>query len=541
MNFIDKLYQAVATAYAKPLLYEVRGETLNATTGEELQSLVDHVRGFLAAYGIKPGDRVGLCASNSARWIAADLAILGAGAIVVPLYDRQAPKELAAMLHDCGAAVVLVEEARLCDALAQAWPSHATLALFDDVFAHAPWAADPTHHADTDCISLIYTSGTSGEPKGVLYTVANVDFMLTRATARMREMVEHHEGQERMFHYLPFAFASSRITLWVQLLRQSPLYLSTELKNLPSELAAVQPHYFLNVPAMLERIRTSVAQKVQERGGIATRIYTATVAAYERLHLGRWNIKDQILVSLGKTLLFRRIKQQVGANLEFLICGSAPLAESTQRWFSLLGVPVYQVYGLTETTAIVTMDSLGRTRPGHVGRPIADVELKLTPEGELLCRGGNIFPEYWQRPEASHKVLCDGWFHTGDLAELSPEGDVKIIGRAKDLVVLQSGFNIAPDPLEARLAEHALGAQVIVVGHGRPYLTALFAGGLSEPQAQQALDAVNADLPHAKQIRRCKVVPDTWSNDNGLLTANLKLRRSVVERRYANEIQSLYG
>lgn len=541
MNFVEALYEAMAGAGDAPLAYAVRGTALDATSGVQLRAFLASARGFLDAYGIKPGDRVGLCGSNSAQWIAADLAILGAGAIVVPLYERQSPQELAAVLKDSGAALVLVENLRVCDSLATAWPEHGTLALFDEVFAHAPGPTLPVPIAAQTLVSLIYTSGTSGEPKGVLYTRANIDFMLERAMRRMDEMVGHHQGRERMFHYLPFAFASSRITLWVQLLRRSPLYLSTDLKQLPVELTTARPHYFLNVPAMLEKIRSGVDAKMQSRGRIAHAWYRGAIAANLRGSRGPLRLWDRLVAASAKKLLFARIKQQLGAELEFLICGSAPLAVETQAWFELLGVPVYQVYGLTETTAIVTMDRKGQRRPGHVGRPIEDVELKLSADGELWCRGQNVFAGYWNKAADSAAVLHEGWFRTGDLAELSTDGDLKIVGRAKDLLVLETGLKVAPDPLEAALLQHLPGAQAIVVGHGRPYLTALFAGEMNEGDAETAVLKANAALPHTKQVRKFKVLNDSWSHDNGLLTANLKLRRRAVEARYETEIRTLYS
>jgi long-chain acyl-CoA synthetase len=541
MSFIEKMYANLGSAEARPLIIEVHGPKLVEVAGRELKDLVARARGFLATNGVTPGDRVALIAHNSARWAAADLAILGAGAIVVPMYDRQAPNELAGMLENCETKLVLVDTPKLKAALEEAWPKHSAIALFEEVFTHAPTAdLKPLPRPETDRVTMIYTSGTSGEPKGVLYTVKNVDFMLARTTEGLKTMVGDRSGPDRVFHYLPFCFAGSRIQLWSQLARGNPLMVSTDLNNLVQEMGVAQPHYFLNVPALLERIKTGVGNKLKERGGFAYALYSSAVEGNERLVKGEASLGDKLAVALAKRVVFPKIRAQVGKNLEFLICGSAPLSEDTQRWFYLVGIPVYQVYGLTETTAIVTMDQKALARPGYVGKAIDGVEMKITDEGELVCRGPNIFPEYWKRPEATQKSIREGWFHTGDMAELTTEGYLRIVGRLKDLLVPESGHNVAPGPIEEKLATFCDGAQVMVVGHARPFLTAIVTGQVTPDKVKVAIDKLNSDLPHYRRLRSFYIAPEPFSVENGLLTANQKLKRGAVEKRYAQQIQGMY-
>ncbi len=542
MSFIETMVQNLDAASDRPLLIEIQGKQKVPTSGAELKQKMQRARGFLQSRGVEPGCRVALIAHNSARWAAADLAILSAGAIVVPMYDRQAPEELSGMLKNCECRVVLVDTKELKAQLEQAWPEHVEIALFDDVFAHAPSDAAPVKRSESDRVTMIYTSGTSGEPKGVLYTVENVDFMLRRTIEGLREMVGSRTAPDKVFHYLPFCFAGSRIQLWTQLYRQNPIMISTDLNNLVAEMGTADPNYYLNVPAVLERIRTGVGNKLKERGGIALALYTKGLEAADKLDKGQGSFVDRLALTLAQKVVFPKIKQQIGPNLEFLICGSAPLSEETQRWFYTIGIPVYQVYGLTETTAIVTMDKLGRARPGFVGLPIDGVELKVTDEGELICRGPNIFPEYWKRPEATAQAVRDGWFHSGDMAELSPEGNLKIVGRLKDLLVPESGHNVAPGPLEEKLAAYCDGAtQVMVVGHGKPFLSAIVTGDVQQARVEQAIEKLNAELPHYRRLRRFFIAPEPFSVDNGLLTANQKLKRSAVEQRYQQQIQGLYS
>jgi len=537
MNFIERMHENLDLAGDKPLLIEVKGKQLVETSGAALKQLVLAARGLLAARGIQAGDRVGLIAHNSARWAAADLAILGSGAICVPMYDRQAVSELAGMLSNCDAALVLVDTDKLKGELAEVWIAE-RIVTFAEVFAHAPLAINLKPRAASDRVTMIYTSGTSGEPKGVLYTVENVDFMLAQTLEGLKTMVGARSGPDRVFHYLPFCFAGSRIQLWSQLARGNPLMVSTDLNNLVEELGTAQPHYFLNVPTLLERIKNGVGAKLKERGGFAYKLYSNAVDAYAKPERG---LADQLALYLGNKLVFPKIRQQIGKNLEFLICGSAPLSEETQRWFNMIGIPAYQVYGLTETTAIVTMDKKGTARPGYVGRPLTGVQLKVSEEGELLVRGPNIFPEYWQRADATAKSLQDGWFHTGDMVELTPEQDLRIVGRLKDLLVPESGHNVAPGPLEEKLANALPGVQVMLVGHARPFLTAIFAGAQDDGTVQAAVDGLNAELPHYRRVRKFYLAPEPFSVENGLLTANQKLKRNAVEQHYAAQIEGLYS
>lgn len=541
MSFIDAIHHNLSTLGNRPLVVEIHGQRAVETSANALKELVVRARGYLESHAVEAGDRVALIAHNGARWAACDVAILGAGAIVVPMYDRQASEELAGMLKNCETKLVLVDTDKLKQELVAAGVV-AKIGLLDEVFAHAPGSFAPVARSESDRVTMIYTSGTSGEPKGVLYTVANVDFMLARTIDGLREMCGSRAESDRVFHYLPFCFAGSRIQLWTQLFRGNAIMVSTDLNNLVQEMSTAVPHYFLNVPALLERIRLGVSNKLKERGGIAFALYQAAIEANQNVAANRATLRDRVGLLLAQRIVFPKIRQQIGKNLEFLICGSAPLSEETQRWFYLIGIPVYQVYGLTETTAIVTMDKLGLAQPGFVGRAIKGVEMKVTEEGELVCRGPNIFPEYWKRPEATAHAIRDGWFHSGDMAELSPAGDLKIVGRLKDLLVPESGHNVAPGPIEEKVVAYGDGiTQAMVVGHAKPYLSVIITGDVAEDKVKVALDRVNEELPHYRRLRRFYIAPEPFTVENGLLTANQKLKRAAVEKHYDRQIQGMYA
>jgi long-chain acyl-CoA synthetase len=254
---------------------------------------------------------------------------------------------------------------------------------------------------------------------------------------------------------------------------------------------------------------------------------------------------DRLYLSIASKMMFPKIRKNIGPNLKALICGSAPLAVETQRFFMMLGIPVLQVYGLTETTAICTMDDPRHFEPGKVGPAIPGVEMKVADTGEILVRGPNVFAGYWQRPAETAKALADGWFHTGDQGEVDAGGNWRITGRLKNLIILNSGHNIAPEPIEQALQGQLQEAQqVVLVGNQRSFLTLLVTtsgtNGLHSERIQSAIDAVNANLPHYKKIRAFHVVPEPFSIENGLLTANGKLKRDAISARFSAEIENLY-
>jgi long-chain acyl-CoA synthetase len=352
----------------------------------------------------------------------------------------------------------------------------------------------------------------------------------------------NRRGQDRVFHYLPFCFAGSWIMLLTCLLRRSHLILNTDLSKLANEMRAAAPDYFLNVPALLERMRKAVDEQLWKTGGLPLTLYVRAKSAWVRKQDGRNGFPGQIWLALAKAIVFPTIrKKMIGANLKALICGSAPLTVETQLYFMMLGIPVLQVYGLTETTAICTMDDPHHVKPGRVGPAISRVEMKLVENDEIVVRGPNIFPGYWNRLQESAGVLRDGWFHTGDQGEVDEAGNWRIIGRIKNLIILGSGHNVAPEPIEYEVLRKLPGAQqVVLAGNGRGYLSAIVTGNVTPEQVQAALNRVNLQLPHYKQVRAFHVHAEPFSIENGLLTANGKLKRDLIAARLKSEIEEMY-
>jgi long-chain acyl-CoA synthetase len=290
-------------------------------------------------------------------------------------------------------------------------------------------------------------------------------------------------------------------------------------------------------------MRKAVDEQLWKTGGLPLKVYAKAKGAWVRRQEGKSRTGDGFWLTLANRLVFPTIrKKMIGSKLRALICGSAPLNVETQLFFMMLGIPVLQVYGLTETTAICTMDDPdANVIPGRAGPAITGVEMKIAENNEIVVRGPHIFPGYWNRPEETAKVLQDGWFHTGDQGEVDANGNWKIVGRIKNLIILGSGHNIAPEPIEDKILQELPGAsQVLVVGNGRGYLAALITGKVNTEKTQAALDMVNPSLPHYKQVRAFHLVEEPFTIDSGLLTANGKLKRDLIAERFRNEIDAMY-
>ncbi len=544
MNFLENILDRLNQAGSRPVLQEVREGRLVTATGRELASLVGAAQAFLARAGLRRGDRCALLAHNSIRWVALDLAMMAEGIIVVPLYARQAPAELAAMMKDCSASLVCCGDAPLRDAIAKVWLAAPRQVLLDEIFAAVPAegeAVDRVALAESDPVAISYTSGTSGEPKGVILTVGNLNHMLACTTARLDLLMGPRQEPDRGFHYLPFCFAGSWILLLSCLSRRSVLTLSTDLARLADELRLAEPDYSLNVPTLLERMRAGIEEGLTKRGGVARKLFERAQAAWDRRQVGEPRWFDRFWLALANAALFPAIRKRLGPNLKALICGSAPLAEQTQLFFMMLGVPVLQVYGLTETTAICTMDDPRRIQAGRVGPAIPGIEMKLGEDEEILVRGPNLFAGYWNRPAETAKTFRDGWFRTGDRAEWNDAGTWRIIGRLKNLIVLSSGHNVAPEPIEELLLRSLPGAQqVVVVGNGKDYLAAVVTGEITREQVEAQMKTLNPQWPHYRRLRAFHIEKQPFTIESGLLTANGKLRRDVIAARYQLQIEQMY-
>ena len=550
MTFLDQILASLDRKRDAVVLQELRDGQPVSMMARQLLGQVQVARAYLRRLRLKKGDRCALLAHNSMQWVAMDLAIMAEGLTVVPLYARQASAELVAMMKDCSPSVIACGEQSMADAIIGTWAEAPPYFLFENVFTPG---REPVENvalavAEEDVVTIIYTSGTSGEAKGVMLNAGNIGFMLGCTSGRLDQLMRNHsvtdrQLQDAVFHYLPLCFAGSWVMMLTCLLRGSILTLNTDLGRIAAEMRLAAPDYFLNVPALLERMRKAVDEQLWKTGGFPLKVYAKAKGAWVRRQEGKSRSGDGFWLTLANRLVFPTIrKKMIGSKLRALICGSAPLNVETQLFFTMLGIPVLQVYGLTETTAICTMDDPDASViPGRVGPAITGVEMKIAENTEIVVRGPNIFPGYWNRPEETAKVMRDGWFHTGDQGEVDSNGNWKIVGRIKNLIILGSGHNVSPEPIEDKILQELPGAnQVVVVGNGRGYLAALITGNVTTAKMQAALDMVNPSLPHYRQVRAFHRVEEPFTIESGLLTANGKLKRNVIAERFRDEIDSMY-
>ncbi len=553
-NFLELIFTQLQRAGDRVVLREIHGNMFTEITGKELLEEVQRGRAYVRKFGLIAGDRCVLLGANSIRWIAVDLALMAEGIVVVPMYARQALGELVTMMKDCEPGLLILGDAHLGDGINLAWKQRPHRVQMEEVLRSAP-ARDPVSgppnpRKDEDFVTIIYTSGTSGEAKGVCLSVGNISHMLKCTTERLNQLMSagtvgsSAKKPDNVFHYLPLNFAGSWILLLSCLMRESTLTLSTDLNALADEIRLSTPNYFLNVPTLLERVRRGVLDNIAKQNALIGKLFNKAKAVWEQERQTKTPAGglDALWLKLAKMLIFGKIKQRFGGQVRALICGSAPLAEETQLFFMMLGIPVLQVYGLTETTAICTMDDPRvPVEPGYVGVAIPGIEMKVGPNEEILTRGPHIFPGYWNRPDES-RVMSEGWFHTGDQGEVNARGNWRISGRIKNLIILASGHNVAPEPIEEKIAQGLSGSpQVVIIGNGRGFLCALLTGQLDSAQVSNVIAKINADLPHYRQVRNFKIVSEVFTPENGLLTANGKLRRDMIDRRFSNEITALFG
>jgi long-chain acyl-CoA synthetase len=347
MSFLDQIFTSLEKSADNVVLQELRDGVPAPVTARQLLEQVLVARAYLRRLRLKKGDRCGLLAHNSVQWVAMDLAIMAEGLTVVPLYARQAVAELVAMMKDCWPSVIACGDRSFADAIVKEWPDAPPVFCFQNVFTAGRGPVDnpALTVSDDNVATIVYTSGTSGEAKGVMLSASNVGHMLGCTSDRLDQLMKRRPGQDAVFHYLPFCFAGSWIMLLTCLLRGSKLTLNTDLGKIATDMRSAAPDYFLNVPALLERMRKAVDEQLWKMGGFPLKVYSKAKGAFMRRQEGKSRARDAMWLGLANRLVFPTIrKKMIGGRLRALICGSAPLNVETQLFFMMLGIPVLQVY-----------------------------------------------------------------------------------------------------------------------------------------------------------------------------------------------------
>jgi long-chain acyl-CoA synthetase len=541
----------------------------------------------LVAAGIGPGDRVALMSRTRYEWTLIDYAIWAAGAVTVPIYETSSAEQIEWIISDSGAKAAFVENDRHQATLESVRPSligfteswriessdsrgsdiaaliERGAALGDDVIAERRAALGLA-----DLATIIYTSGTTGRPKGCEITHGNL--LRTGRNAyegALREVVDINSGSTLLF--LPLAHVFARFIQVLCVESGVTMGHTPDINDVVPDLATYRPTFLLAVPRVFEKVYNGAEQKATAEGkGKIFQLAAATAVDYSRaLDTGGPGLSLRLRHMLFDKLVYSKLRAAVGGQVSHAVAGGSALGERLGHFFRGVGITILEGYGLTETTAPATVNLPSHVKIGTVGRALPGVSLRIADDGEVLVRGINVLRGYWHNEGATKEALEDGWFHTGDIGSLDHDGFLSITGRKKEILITAAGKNVAPAPLEDRIRAHALVSQCLVVGDGRPFIGALVtldaeaigpwakANGKSEnmtvaqaredPDVIAAIDGAvqnaNASVSRAESIKKYRILGEDLTEASGYLTPSLKIKRNVVMKDYAAEVEALYA
>jgi len=532
----------------------------------------------LAAAGVQPGDRVALMSSTRYEWTLLDYAIWAAGAVTVTIYETSSPDQAKWILEDSGSVVAIVETPEMAEmveglgvGLKHVWAIDADgVKTLNDLGADEGAEIDieerRTSRRAADLATIVYTSGTTGRPKGCMLTHLNL-------LADIRNIIPEvpvvlFEGS-RMLMFLSLAHVLARI-LQIAGMESRTTLAHADRTKLTAVMPVVKPTTLLAIPRVFEKVYAGAYQKAVD-GGKGDLFIKAAACAKEYSRAldkpGGPGLGLKLRHKLWDVLVYGKIRAAVGGECTSAVSGGAALGPELGHFFRGIGISIFEGYGLTETSPVLSLNIPSALKIGSIGRPIPGTALRVADDGELEAKGLQVFPGYWNNDAATAEVLdADGWFKTGDIAEIDDDGYVTITGRKKDIIVTAGGKNVAPGPMEKILDSHPLIAYAMVVGEGRPYIGALIsidgdilpdwlsrrdldpatpiadlttnAELLAELQAK--VDEANATVSRAEQIKRFRVIPVELSEDAGEITPSVKVKRHVVMEKYSSEVNALY-
>jgi long-chain acyl-CoA synthetase len=588
-NLVELFERTATRRAAAPFLWAKRDSAYQPWTWQRVAHEARILARALGARGIRPGDRVLLVAENRPEWAIADLAIMAAGAITVPAYTTNTAENHAYLLNHSGAAAAVVSGDRLArpllPALAQA-PSIKLLIAMEPLrdaeqlaVPVLTWAealalgqqtaatgADPVAALTSDDLAcFIYTSGTGGNPKGVMLTHGNIISNVAGAQAVLKTL--DLSDDEVFLSFLPLSHAYEHTGgQFLPMAVGAQIYYADGLEALASNFLEVRPTVVACVPRLYEVMRQRILRTTARQQGLKVKLFARALElgskAYERP--GEISMVERVFNRLLDRLVRDVVRARFGGRIKALISGGAPLNYDVGLFFTALGVPLFQGYGLTECSPVISVNSPGQVKLHTVGRPIPTMEVRIAADGEILARGPSVMRGYWRDEAGTRQVLRDGWLHTGDVGVIDADGFLQITDRKKDIIVNSGGDNVAPQRVEGVIALQPEIAQVIVYGDGRPHLVALvvpdaeFATTFArqhklKPELaelachkdfERALgDAVaraNEHLSVIERVRHFRVMPEPFTIEQGTMTPTLKLRRQLIYRVHKDLFESMY-
>jgi long-chain acyl-CoA synthetase len=571
--------RAAANPTAPVAAYRRGDEFVDVTAAEFLERVRALAKGLIAT-GIDEDDRVVLMSHTRLEWLVADYAILAAGGVTVPAYETSSADQLQWIIDDSGAVLTILETPTMKDLYdgfaGETAGCRESIVIdsgeLDELAARGDSVDDDVLDAriagiTTDRLAtIVYTSGTTGRPKGCALTHANLRTNVVQNIDAIRSMLE---PDEVTLLFLPLAHALTKIIALVGMEWGVKLACATDADHLLEEMATVRPTMLVAVPRVFEKVFNKAKHTADEDGhgsifdkaaAVAVNWSAAQTEHHPRLIVGTEH-------AILDRLVYRKLQAVFGGHMRFAFSGGGPLGERLTHFFNGIGVKVFEGYGLTETSPTLTVNRSDAWAPGTVGSPLAGTTIRIAPDGEILAKGPQVFAGYWHNDAATAAVFdADGWFRTGDIGELDEHGFLRVTGRKKELIVTAAGKNVAPAPLEDRLRAHPLISQAVVVGDARPFIAAMItldeealqewaaengrpaqtADTLAEDPAlrttiQHAVDDTNLSVSRAESIRVFRILPRDLSVADGELTPTLKVRRAMVEKSYAHVIEDIYG
>ncbi|HEY3089445.1 MAG TPA: long-chain fatty acid--CoA ligase [Jatrophihabitantaceae bacterium] len=580
-NTADYVFEnAAAFPERVALRRRIDGDWRDVTSAAFAAEVLDLAKGLIAV-GVETGERIALMSKTRYEWTLIDFAVLSIGAVVVPVYETSSAEQVEWILSDSGAKAIFVEtEAHEATVESVRESAVAGLsvwriegdALSDLVARGADLTDDQAHKrreavTPSDLASILYTSGTTGRPKGCQLLHLNFITEVSEVTVELRHLF--NEDTSTLL-FLPIAHVFGRVIEIGALASGCTLGHTADVKNLLPDLAAFQPTFVLSVPRVFEKVYNTAKQRAHADGkgkifDIAERI---AIRYSQALDSGHVPLPLKLQHAVFDRLVYGKLRAALGGRCIAAISGGAPLGARLGHFFRGVGLTIYEGYGLTETTAGICVNRPDALRIGTVGRPVGGTAARVADDGELLFKSNLVFAGYWHNDSATADAIDpDGWFHTGDIGAIDEDGFVRITGRKKELIVTAGGKNVAPAVLEDRVRAHWLVSQCLVVGDRQPFIAALvtidpeafpswlekvgrpattnLADVVDDPElraeVQSAIDDANKAVSKAEAIRKFTILPIDWTEATGQLTPSMKLKRAVVQKECAAEIAALYG
>ena len=579
-HLVQPLLQHASATPNKPLLAYRDGSRFVDVSAKEFADTVQRLAKGLIAIGVQAGDRVALMSATRIEWTYIDYAILSVGAVTVPIYDTSSTEQVEWILSDSGAVAAIFENDSLkasYDEIADQAPSckevfvidNGALAELESRGAEID-AAEVTKRTEgislDDVATIIYTSGTTGRPKGCVLTHGNLAWDIFQAKDRLSTLMG---SQDKQLLFLPLAHSFAKILMLASLDRGVQVGFATSPAHVVEEMGLFKPTYIAAVPRIFEKVYTGAQKKshADGKGKIFDKAADVAVAFSEAQDSGGAGLLLKLQHGLFDKLVYGKLRALFGGELRAASSGGGPLGARLTHFFNGIDVQIYEGYGLTETSPILTSNYPGAWRIGSVGQPLPGTTIRIAEDGEIVAKGGQIFQGYYHNDEATKEAIDEeGWFHTGDIGELDDKGFLKITGRKKEIIVTAAGKNVAPAVLEDRLRSNSLVSQAIVVGDNRPYIAALitideetFPGWAEQngksghkvadlleddtlrAEIQRSVDFANKAVSRAESIRKFEILPEDFSIEGGELTPTLKVKRNVVTERHDDAIEKLYA